>query len=228
MIVTMASAGSVNAQDEMYLNSKKQLYDKLAREGIVEEVLNAMRKVPREEFLPEELKPYAYNDRALPIGLRQTISQPFVVAIMTQMLEVREGMKVLEIGTGSGYQAAILDAMGAKVYTIERIEKLLTQADERLKKLGYDDVETKFGDGFLGWPERAPFDRIIVTAGADELPEKLVKQLKIGGIMIIPVEVGIWGEEKLQKVTKTEDGVAVENDISVRFVPMLEGTIPDE
>ncbi len=150
-------------------------------------VLKAMREVPRHEFVPENLQNQAYDDTPLPIGYGQTISQPYIVALMTENLQIVPGCKVLEVGTGSGYQAAILARMGCQVYTIEIIKDLAEKAEEKLKELSYDNVIVKQGDGYLGWEEEAPFDRIIVTCAVDHLPPPLLSQLKEGGKMVIPV-----------------------------------------
>lgn len=150
-------------------------------------VLKAMREVPRHEFVPENLQNQAYDGTPLPIGYGQTISQPYIVALMTENLQIVPGCKVLEVGTGSGYQAAILARMGCQVYTIEIIKDLAEKAEEKLKELSYDNVIVKQGDGYLGWEEEAPFDRIIVTCAVDHLPPPLLSQLKEGGKMVIPV-----------------------------------------
>ncbi len=179
-------------------------------------VLEAMRTVPRHELVPEELKSRAYNDGPLPIGFGQTISQPFIVAFMTEQIDPAPGMKVLEIGTGSGYQAAILAHLGAQVYSIEIIPELAERAEKDLKRLGYS-VMIKAGDGYRGWPEHAPFDRIIVTCAPDHVPQPLVEQLKDGGKMIIPV-----GEayEQLYLLEKHGGELRQRAVLPVRFVPM--------
>ncbi|HLL30706.1 MAG TPA: protein-L-isoaspartate(D-aspartate) O-methyltransferase [Allosphingosinicella sp.] len=150
-------------------------------------VLRAMREVPRHLFVPEELRRFSYENRPLPIGHEQTISQPYIVAFMTHVLKVRPGDNVLEIGTGSGYQAAILSRLVRQVHTIEIVDPLAAQASRRLRELGYSNVEVRSGDGYAGWPERAPFYRIIVTAGADHIPKPLLDQLRPGGRMVIPL-----------------------------------------
>lgn len=182
--------------------------------------LEAMRHVPRHLFVPKFRRDNAYQNRPLPIGQGQTISQPYIVGYMTEMLELQAGEKVLEIGTGSGYQAAILSELTPHVYTIEIVEELGKQARELFDKLGYSTIKTKIGDGYNGWPEHAPFDAIILTAAADEIPQPLIEQLKPGGTMVLPVgETGLT--QKLMKVTKTEDGeIKKENMLPVRFVPM--------
>jgi protein-L-isoaspartate(D-aspartate) O-methyltransferase len=180
-------------------------------------VLEAMRKVPRHLFVPEQYRGDAYRDGPLPIARGQTISQPYIVAIMTQLLKLDSTSKVLEIGTGSGYQAAVLAEISDSVYTIEIIESLGLRADTLLDSLGYTDIFTRIGDGYLGWPEAAPFDGILVTAAAPKIPQPLVEQLKVGGMMVIPV--GVHSQDLLL-ITKNEDGIVKESVIPVRFVPM--------
>ena len=184
------------------------------------DILAAMREVPRHLFVPPEIAPYAYRNSALPIGHEQTISQPYIVALMTHLLKVEPGHKVLEIGTGSGYQAAVLDRMGARVYSIEIVEPLAREAEKRLKALGYDKVTVRAGDGYLGWPEEAPFDRIIVTAAAPHIPKPLIEQLKAGGRMAIPVSRA--GGDELMLVEKDRKGrVSSRSILPVRFVPLV-------
>jgi protein-L-isoaspartate(D-aspartate) O-methyltransferase len=180
-------------------------------------VLAAMRKVPRHRFVPERLRPEAYDDHPLPIGEGQTISQPYIVAIMSELLQLRGGERVLEVGTGSGYQAAVLAELAGEVYTIEILEPLARQAGATLRELGYPGVVVRAGDGYLGWPEAAPFDAIIVTAAPDHIPQPLVDQLKIGGRLVIPV--GGFSQELLQCV-KTPNGLVSRSVIPVRFVPL--------
>jgi len=186
-----------------------------------EKVLDAMRKVPRERFLPQGQGVWAYDDAPLPIGDGQTISQPYVVAYMTEALALEGGEKVLEIGTGSGYAAAILAEIAADVYTIERIEGLAAMASAVLDDLGYDNVHVRQGDGTLGWPEEAPFDGIVVTAGGPDAPETLKQQLKIGGHLVIPVGRSTWYQElvRISRVSETE--FETEGLIPVRFVPLI-------
>jgi len=186
-----------------------------------EAVLEAMRTVPRHLFVPKNMQKYAYNDSPLPIGLEQTISQPYIVAYMTEQLEPEAGMKILEIGTGSGYQAAILAYLGCEVYTIELLEELTIRAEKTLKDLKFKNVKVKCGNGYLGWEEEAPFDAIIVTAAPDKIPEKLIEQLKEGGKMILPVGP-IQSVQSLKLITK-KDGKIIEKDLlPVMFVPMVE------
>lgn len=182
--------------------------------------LAAMRRVPRHEFVPPERRAHAYRDHPLPIGYGQTISQPFIVAAMTALLEVESGDRVLEIGTGSGYQAAVLDELQVAVYTIEIIEPLAQEARARLAKLGYDDVQTRVGDGYFGWEENGPYDAIIVTAAASHIPQPLIRQLKSGGVMVIPVGDRFLTQH-LVLVTKASDGaVQLRQLLPVRFVPL--------
>ena len=183
-------------------------------------VLEAFRKVPRHEFVPEELRQSSYNDYPLPIGENQTISQPYMVALMTECLKLKSGEKVLEVGTGSGYQAAILGEMVGEVYSVERFKELADKAARILSSLGYENIHIKVGDGTLGWSEFAPYDGIVVTAGAPTIPESLVKQLKDGGRLVIPVDRGGFGQtltlvERMGRTTRTSDICAC------AFVPLV-------
>jgi len=183
-------------------------------------VLAALRRVPRHLFVPEALSRRAYENRPLPIGHEATISQPYIVALMTHLLKVAPGQRVLEIGTGSGYQAAVLAELGAEVRSIEIVEPLATEAKARLQRLGYGRVMVRAGDGYAGWPDAAPFDRIIVTAGAPHIPQPLLDQLKPGGRMVIPV-TRRRGVEDLVLVTKNAQGQIRRRAITeVRFVPL--------
>jgi len=203
----------------------------LRQQGITNKrVLDSIEKTPREVFVEETFEPSAYENTALPIACGQTISQPYVVAYMTEALALDEKMRVLEIGTGSGYQAAVLAPLCRRVYTIERHRPLLRKAEERFRKLRLDNITTRFGDGFKGWPEQAPFDRIIITAAVPEVPESLIEQLKPGGILIAPVAGKSQTEsisQLLTKIIKTDTGVKRETLIPVMFVPMLPG-VPQE
>ncbi|GBD32721.1 MAG: protein-L-isoaspartate O-methyltransferase [Gemmatimonadales bacterium] len=196
----------------------------IAAQGISDTAtLRAMRTVPRHEFVPERYRDRAYGDHPLPIGYGQTISQPYIVAYMTEMIRPRPGMKVLEVGTGSGYQAAILAETGCEVYTIEIFRALATAAQERLRRLGYQSVRVRHGDGHFGWPEEAPFDAIVVTAAAGYIPPDLIDQLKPGGRMVIPVG-SVYGVQNLILVEKDPDGkTRTRNLLPVRFVPLLSG-----
>jgi protein-L-isoaspartate(D-aspartate) O-methyltransferase len=185
-------------------------------------VIAAMREVPRDRFVPEDLRDLAYRDTPLPIGYGSTISQPFIVAVMTDFLEVKPGQKVLEVGTGSGYQAAILARLGARVYTIEIVPQLARSAAKRLPALGFKGVEVRAGDGYKGWPQQAPFDAILVTAGATHIPEPLVRQLKPGGRMLIPMGPDARSQQ-LTLVTRDARGqTKVQRLGSVMFVPLNE------
>jgi protein-L-isoaspartate(D-aspartate) O-methyltransferase len=208
-----------------------QLIMTLRRQGIHDnKVLGAIERTPREAFVEEPFAHQAWDNSALPIACGQTISQPYVVAYMTEALELDEKMRVLEIGTGSGYQAAVLSPLCRRVYTVERHRHLLAKAQNRFQALRLDNITTRFGDGFKGWPEQAPFDRIIITAAVPQVPEILVEQLKIGGKMIVPVGEQASAEsisQLLTKIIKTETGVTREPLIPVMFVPMLPG-VPQE
>jgi len=184
--------------------------------------LQALRTVPRHEFVPPALVSVAYENRPLPIGLGQTISQPYIVAYQTEVVRPREGMKILEVGTGSGYQAAVLAAAGARVYTMEIFAELATSARQRLERLGYRTT-VRHGDGNLGWPEEAPFDAIVVTAAASHVPPALLDQLKPGGRMVIPVG-SMYGAQNLLQIDKEPSGtVRTRILLPVAFVPMLSG-----
>ncbi|MFY9153033.1 MAG: protein-L-isoaspartate(D-aspartate) O-methyltransferase [Prolixibacteraceae bacterium] len=199
--------------------ANKMVNSQLVSRGISDKnVLRVMRNTPRHLFVPGELSVYAYDDGPLPIGQGQTISQPFIVAIMTQLLELKGDEKVLEIGTGSGYQAAVLAQLVDTCYSIELVKPLADSVKIRLNRLGYNNVVVKCGDGYQGWPKHAPFDCIIITAAPESIPEKLVEQLKSGGKMVLPV--GKYYQQ-LVLVTKTKRGIARENIIPVRFVPMV-------
>jgi protein-L-isoaspartate(D-aspartate) O-methyltransferase len=207
-----------NGADPTQVMRDRMVDDQVIPRGITDKaVLAAMRKVPRHQFVPPEMAPYAYSDRPLPIGFDQTISQPSIVARMTELAAVRKGQRVLEIGTGSGYQAAVLAALGAEVYTIEIVEQLGKRAATDLARLGYGGVKTRIGDGYQGWPEAAPFDAIIVTAAPPRVPEPLRQQLRVGGRLVIPV-----GEasQELRVLTRTETGFEDRSVFPVRFVPM--------
>jgi protein-L-isoaspartate(D-aspartate) O-methyltransferase len=177
-----------------------------------------MRETPRHLFVPEPYQKQAYQDGPLPIGHQQTISQPYIVALMTELLQLKGDEKVLEIGTGSGYQAAVLAQLTKSVYTIEIVEPLAKSSSVLLKRLGHDNVIVKWGDGYKGWPEHAPFDRIIVTAAPEEIPQALIDQLAVGGRMVLPVGKHY---QELVLVTKNEKRVTRKDIIPVRFVPMV-------
>ena len=180
-------------------------------------VLDAMLNVPRHLFVPEPQRGRAYSDSPLPIGYDQTISQPYIVAFMTQALNLDPGHRVLEIGTGSGYQAAVLSALAKEVFSIEIVAPLAERARETLTRLGYRNIQVRTGNGYLGWPEHAPYDRIMVTAAPDEVPAELVQQLKIGGLMAIPVGTAI---QELRILRRTATGMQTLRTLPVMFVPM--------
>ena len=181
-----------------------------------------MRRVKRHEFIPENLRDLAYDDSPLPIGQGQTISQPYIVAYMTEMLNLKDSDRVLEIGTGSGYQAAVLAEIVREVYTVEIIKEFADQAEKRLKTLGYDNIHVLNTNGYHGWPENAPYDAIIVTASPPETPQTLFEQLKTGGRVIVPMSNNEDIVQNLYLITKTETGRRKENLLPVRFVPMVE------
>ena len=216
---------NIGLTEEDYAWKRKNMVERqiVARGVRDKKVLEAMESVPRHLFVPEEFRQYSYYDQPLPIGLEQTISQPYIVALMTEMLDVDNDDIILEIGTGSGYQAAVLSKIVKEVYTIEIIEDLGLQAEERLKGLGFNNVYVKIADGSLGWPDKAPFDAIIVTAAAEKIPDPLIKQLKSGGRMVIPVDSSFFGQDLLI-VEKDESGeISIKKTIPVRFVPLVEG-----
>jgi len=182
--------------------------------------LRAMRSVPRHEFVPADRAIYAYSDAPLPIGYRQTISQPYIVALMTELIKPRKGQRVLEVGTGSGYQAAVLAEIVDSVFTIEILPELASSARERLKRLGYRNVVVRQGDGYLGWPEHAPFDAILVTAAAEHIPKPLIDQLKEGAMMVIPVGP-VESVQALTLVKKVGKEIVTRSTLPVRFVPLV-------
>lgn len=188
-----------------------------------ERVLAAMSKVPRHQFVAPSWRDLAYSDRPLPIGHNQTISQPYIVAYMSEAAEISPGDKVLEIGTGCGYQAAVLGELASEVYSIEIIPQLATSARQILGELGYQNIKVKTGNGYLGWAEHAPYDAIIVTAAPEQIPQSLIDQLAVNGKLVIPV--GRWFQE-IFILTKTQEGVLTETTIPVRFVPMRKKVLP--
>lgn len=194
------------------------VYNQIVARGIKDKkLIEAMLNIPRHRFIPEKYRDFSYLDSAVPIRFGQTISQPYIVALMTELLDLKGGEKVLEIGTGSGYQAAILSEMGCEVYTVEIVEELARKAKKILESLGYDNILCKIGNGYEGWKEYATFDAIIVTAAPREIPKQLIEQLKLTGKMVMPV-----GEDhqELQLITKTKDDIKIENITPVQFVPM--------
>ena len=195
----------------------------IGRDRLDTKVMDAMQRVHREDFVPENMRHASYHDRALPIACGQTISQPFIVALMTDLLELDRDSIVLEIGTGSGYQAAILSLLARKVYSVERIPELAQSAARTLAELGYDNVEVRCSDGYLGWPEQAPFDAIIVTAAAAEVPPALLEQLKPGGRMAIPVGMPGMHQDLLLLTRDARGDIETRKILGVAFVPMVEG-----
>ena len=212
-------AGVAGAQQDEFAEKRRRMVETQirAREVRDPKVLDAMLRVPRHLFVPEAFRAQAYDDFPLPIGSDQTISQPYIVALMTSLLDLHGGERVLEIGTGSGYQAAVLSRIAARVFTIEILPELGERARHELAELGYDNVELRIGDGWAGWSENAPFDGILVTAAPPRVPEPLLQQLKIGGKLVIPV--GSFFQDLLV-YTRTEAGFEKRNVIPVRFVPM--------
>ena len=205
-----------------FQHEKARLIMTLRGMGMVEaDVLSAMERVPRELFVPTALSQHAYENASLPIALEQTISQPYIVARMTAALELTGRERVLEIGTGSGYQAAILSFLCRRVYSIERLRPLLVEAENRFRKLRITNVTSKFGDGAKGWPEGAPFDRVILTCAPPEIPATLLNQLATGGIMVAPE--GRDREQSLVVIRRTEEGFERRELLPVRFVPLVEG-----
>ncbi len=226
-LAVVLSTRALGADDDME-RARRQMVQEIAalarsettRRAIAAPVIAAMEKVPRHRFVPTAEIPHAYANRPLPIGYGQTISQPYIVALMTDLAQVGPGSVVLEIGTGSGYQAAILAALGCRVYTIEIIEPLAREAIEHLRSAGYEQVTVRSGDGYYGWEEHGPFDAILVTAAASHVPPPLVKQLKTGGRMIVPVGAQFL-TQYLTLVEKNRDGtIASSQLLPVRFVPL--------
>jgi len=212
--------GGMEAQEQYLRARERMVEDQLRGRNIKSgQVLSAMLRLERHRFVPEQYRKDAYYDGPLPIGYEQTISQPYIVALMTEILDVRPGMRVLEIGTGSGYQAAVLAEIGAQVFSIEIVPELCDRARGILiQDLQYKNVELRCGDGYVGWPEEAPFDRIMLTAAPAKIPQPLLDQLKIGGIMISPV--GTTFQQLMVYRKKQDHKVFVERSIPVRFVPM--------
>ncbi|MFH1686629.1 MAG: protein-L-isoaspartate(D-aspartate) O-methyltransferase [bacterium] len=208
---------------DRYAPEREQMVtEQLVRRDIIDlRVLNAMRRVPRHLFVPEKHLGDAYRDSPLSIGMGQTISQPYVVASMTQQLQLKPDHKVLEVGTGCGYQAAVLAELVRQVFTVELIPELHERARRNLKKAGYQRVQSRVADGASGWPEKGPFDAIIVTAAAPRLPSELIGQLKTGGRLVIPLAAEQWGRQYLHKITRTAQGLSNRRLYEVRFVPMV-------
>ncbi|MCC7212010.1 MAG: protein-L-isoaspartate(D-aspartate) O-methyltransferase [Candidatus Brocadia sp.] len=221
-VLAMSGRDSFVDEDAFTRQRKRMVEEQIAYRDIKDKrVLEAMESVPRHLFIPEEVRFSSYYDQPVPIGFGQTISQPYIVAFMTELLQTRTGDVVLEVGTGSGYQAAVLARLVKQVYTIELVEELGKDARKRLKTLGYDNVEVMIGDGYKGLPDLAPFNAIIVTAAAEHVPQPLIDQLKPGGRMVIPVG-GVHAVQDLMLITKDAfSKVVKESIIPVRFVPLL-------
>lgn len=219
VLALLTTALPAAPQQDVFLGLRRRMVeDQIQQRGVTQPaVLAAMMQVPRHLFVPEAYRDQAYADSPLPIGEGQTISQPYIVALMTSLVEVDRRDKVLEIGTGSGYQAAVLSCLAGEVYTIEILPGLGEQARRRLAQLGYRNVSVRIGDGYKGWPEKAPFDAIVVTAAPERVPAPLIAQLKAGGKLVIPVGSGV---QDLQVITKTAQGTQKKSIIPVRFVPM--------
>jgi len=215
------SASNDSTPDEFAASRLRMVREQIERRGVRDPaVLRAMSIVPRHRFVPDSMRHRAYEDGPLPIGEGQTISQPYIVAFMTEAIRPRPGDRVLEVGTGSGYQAAVLAALVSRVFSIEIRPDLADRARALLTELGCSNVEVRTGDGYAGWPEAAPFDSIMVTAAPDEVPERLIEQLRPGGSLVIPVgQEG--GEQHLIRLTRTSTGVERETLLPVRFVPMI-------
>ncbi|MGZ5050208.1 MAG: protein-L-isoaspartate(D-aspartate) O-methyltransferase [Methylobacter sp.] len=226
-VILLLFSGMVIAEDDFHRQRYvlvNQIKDELASHGIAspidERVLDAMRKTPRHEFVPASERPFAYQNRPLPIGYGQTISQPLIVAIMTELLQLKKSDRVLEVGSGSGYQAAVLAELAGSVYTIEIVEPLAKQAASNLKKAGYETVNTRIGDGYYGWADAAPFDGIVVTAVASHIPPPLLKQLKPGGRMVIPVGAPFMTQYLVLVSKNADDKITTRQILPVSFVPL--------
>jgi protein-L-isoaspartate(D-aspartate) O-methyltransferase len=231
LYATSAACAAPGTGDDSYSAARQAMLEEIAadvrltsealdKQALDPRVLEAMATVPRHELVPDELRGVAYENRPLPIGHGQTISQPYIVAIMTDLLKFEPGQRVLEIGTGSGYQAAILGELGGEVYTIEIIEELGVQARRNLQRLGYSNIEARIGDGYYGWEEQAPFDAIVVTAAASHIPPPLIRQLKNGGRMIIPVGSRFMVQQLLLVEKDAAGKVTTRQILPVRFVPL--------
>jgi protein-L-isoaspartate(D-aspartate) O-methyltransferase len=231
LLVATATAGAVDSGGDPYASARRAMLEEIAadvrltsqslnKEALDPRVLEVMGKVPRHEFVPPELRAAAYENRPLPIGHGQTISQPYIVAIMTDLLKLEPGQRALEVGTGSGYQAAILARLCGEVYTIEIIEDLGLQARRVLERLGYKNVEVRIGDGYYGWEEHAPYDAIVVTAAASHVPPPLIHQLKNGGRMVIPVGSRFMVQQLLLVEKDAAGTVTTRQILPVRFVPL--------
>jgi len=234
LILTACVCALVEADDDRFASARRQMITAIeasvtdtramtGRPELAPDVMSVLAKVPRHEFVPTKLHDVAYTNRPLPIGHGQTISQPYIVALMTDLLEVDENSVVLEVGTGSAYQAAVLAELTRRVYTMEIIEPLARQATKRLERLGYDNVEVRFADGYYGWPEKGPFDAIVVTAAADHVPPPLVEQLRPGGRLVVPVGARFAVQQLLLVHKIDADRVEIRQILPVRFVPLTGG-----
>lgn len=224
--VTLVTGMTLHAQDDPFLMQRRSMVeDQIVRRGVTDPgVVQAMEEVPRHRFVPDHLQDQAYIDSPLRIGSGQTISQPYIVALMTSLLDLEGDEKVLEIGTGSGYQAAVLARLCREVYTVEIREELGRKAQDKLDEMGLQNVHLRIGDGYQGWPEAAPFDGIMVTAAPGTVPKPLIQQLKVGGRLVIPV--GDFFQDLLV-ITRTSKGIEKREIIPVRFVPMI-GEVEDQ
>lgn len=226
--MTSLNIGLQPAETPFYDAGKMRLLLALRQQGITDvAVLSALESIPRESFLPTHMASKAYDDVVLPIAQSQTISQPSVVAWMTWALSVQKQHKVLEIGTGSGYQAAVLSKLCRRVYTIERHRELYQTAEARFRELGLRNITAQMGDGTKGWKQAAPFDRIMVTAAAGTVPSELLEQLAVGGVMVVPVGSQA-ADQILLRITRTEEGFKTDHLMNVRFVPLVEGKVPGQ
>lgn len=224
MMPFIATTSCSRDGEEFEAQRRQMVETQITRRGIRDErVINAMLKIDRHLFVPEKNQSEAYTDRPLPIAAGQTISQPYIVALMTETLQLDPADRVLEIGTGSGYQAAVLAEIVREIYSIEIIKPLADQSRDLLGRLGYKNISVKHGNGYLGWSEHAPFDAIIVTAAPEKIPPLLIEQLKVGGRMVLPV--GLTNQD-LILITKTKDGITQKSITPVRFVPMVQEPAP--
>ena len=224
LAVVLSLAGPVRAGDNLDGLRHAMVQEQVKQRGITKpEVLAAMEQVPRHLFVPDSLRAEAYSDRPLVLGPGRSVYQPYVVALMTSLLELKKGDKVLEIGTGSGYHAAVLSRIAREVYSVEIVETVANQASKRLSVLGYHNVEVRVGDGYRGWPDKAPFDAILLSAGTPRVPRLLIDQLRVGGKMVVPVG-GFF--QDLLVITKAADGIEKRTVIPVRLSPM-KGKVQD-
>ncbi len=220
----LALSGPVPAADGYEGQRRAMVEQQVRQRGITNrDVLAAMEQVPRHQFVPESLRDKAYSDQPLVLGPGRTIYQPYMVALMTNLLDLKRGAKVLEVGTGTGYQAAVLSRIAREVYSIEIVEPVASQASKRLEVMGYNNVEVRVGDGYQGWPDEAPFDAILLSAAPPKIPKPLLNQLRVGGKMVAPVGAFL---QDLQVITKTADGLEKRTVIPVRLQPM-QGQVKD-